>query len=96
LKREIKDGKQSQIVLQGFVQPLQKELDVTNINILRLHDLVRERNSLNHQKPRSSHEQQDFFNYLDKYQFSSKFIYRDLTQTMIDLLKQTELRRYVN
>lgn len=96
LKREIKNGTQSPTVLQHFIEPLQQELDKMNINILHLHDLISKRHLLNHHNIRSTGEQENFITYVDEYQFSLKFIYIDLTQTMTHLLKETKLRRFAN
>jgi hypothetical protein len=87
---------ESPTVLENFVEPLQKELNALNIDVIRLHDLIHNRHLLNHRKIRSTAEQQDFIDELDQYKFSTKFIYHDLTKTMIDLLKQTQLRKYEN
>ena len=98
IKRKVKKGEQNSNDLRSFVEPLQKELDSLNIaiDVLRLHDLIQNRNTLAHEKKRSVQEQEDFMDLIISYSFSSKFMYNDLIQTMINQLKRTTLKRYTN
>lgn len=95
LKRQIKTDQQNDDELQHFVQPLQNQLDSVGVDVIQLHDLIQNRNTLNHSSIRSTEEQQEYLDYLFEYEFSTKFLHRDLAKTMITLLKQTRLKRYV-
>jgi hypothetical protein len=97
IKRKIKEGKQNSSDLQYFVEPIQKEPDSLNItvDVIRLHDLIQNRNALTHyEKTRPKEEQEDFIDLLCVYQFSDKFMYSDLVQIMINQLKQITFKRH--
>ncbi|CAF1469687.1 unnamed protein product [Rotaria sordida] len=94
MKRKIKNAELNSTALINFVAPLQKELDKYNIDILSLHELIHSRYLSNHQQICSPAEQEDFIDHLAEYKFTTKFIYYDLTKTMIHLLKQTSLKEY--
>ena len=96
LKRKMKTDRLNYDELKHFVQPVQNELDTFGVNVLRLHDFIQYGNTLNHSSIRSTEEQLEHLDYLLQYEFSTKFIHRDLARTMINLLKQTRLRRSVN
>lgn len=95
LRKQITD-ENTEKVLNDFVQPLQAKLNVFNINILSLHQLIQRRNFLTHHYIRSSSEQKSFIQSLEEYNFSCKIEHRTLVQQMLQLLKNTKLKRFVN
>ena len=98
LKRNIKSGKRHPDELENFVRSLQNELTLrtVDINVVRLHELIQNRNALANGKMRSKEEQEEFMDLVDGYDFSPKFKYNDLVRIMWDQLKQTQLKRYTN
>jgi len=96
MKRKTKNGEIHENILHVFIEPLQKELDKYNINILQVHDMVQDRHVLVHHYIRSCEEQKDFFELLEDFKFSDKFVYGNLVKDLFHLLKKTTLKRYVN
>jgi hypothetical protein len=98
MKREMKEGRIPQSELDQFVAPLQDKLTSLNmeINVLQLHELINQRNTMTQESIRTIEEQQKFLDHLDEYTFTQKFIYEHMAKQMLALLKETQLRRFVN